>query len=44
MTVPMSVQERIRKLDQDGISGRQISQQLGISRSTVAKYLAEEDY
>lgn len=44
MTVPMSVQERIRKLDHDGISGRQIATQLGISRSTVAKYLAVADY
>lgn len=44
MTVPMSVQERIRKLDSQGVSGRQIALQVGLSRTTVAKYLKMEDY
>lgn len=40
----MSVQERIRKLDSQGVSGRQIAAQLGLSRSTVVKYLKIDDY
>lgn len=40
----MSVQERIRKLDSQGVSGRKIAQQVGLSRATVAKYLKIDDY
>ncbi|QDY67370.1 IS21 family transposase [Glutamicibacter halophytocola] len=40
----MSVQERIRKLDSQGVSGREIARQVGLSRSTVAKYLKIDDY
>lgn len=40
----MSVQERIRKLDSQGISGREIARQVGLSRTTVAKYLKIDDY
>ena len=44
MTVPVSVQQCIRKLAEEGVSGRQIATRLGVSRNTVAKYLDREDY
>jgi len=44
MTVPMSVQENIRSLDSQGVSGREIAQRLGISRDSVAKYAGAQDY
>ena len=44
MTEPMSVQETIRKLDSEGISGRKIAVQLNLSRATVAKYLSITNY
>ncbi len=44
MTVPMSVQEIIRSLDSQGISGREIAKRLGISRDSVAKYAGALDY
>ena len=44
MTEPMSVQETIRKLDSEGISGRKIAVQLNLSRATVAKYLRITNY
>ncbi|MGH3280563.1 MAG: IS21 family transposase [Trebonia sp.] len=40
----MSVQERIRRLDAEGVPGRQIARQLHVSRDTVAKYAAVQDY
>ncbi|WP_449373270.1 IS21 family transposase [Arthrobacter psychrolactophilus] len=40
----MSVQERIRKFDAQGVSGREIARLVGLSRTTVAKYLKIEDY
>ncbi|MGP5023483.1 IS21 family transposase, partial [Glutamicibacter arilaitensis] len=40
----MSVQETIRKLDSEGISGRKIAVQLNLSRATVAKYLRITNY
>ncbi|MGP5015963.1 helix-turn-helix domain-containing protein, partial [Glutamicibacter ardleyensis] len=40
----MSVQETIRKLDSEGISGRKIAVQLNLSRATVAKYLSITNY
>lgn len=40
----MSVQERIRKLDSQGVSGREIARLVGLSRGTVAKYLRIDDY
>lgn len=40
----MSVQERIRKIDSQGVSGREIARQVGLSRTTVAKYLKIDDY
>ena len=44
MTVPMTVQEDIRRLDAEGISGREIARRLGVSRDSVAKYTARVDY
>ncbi len=40
----MSVQERIRELDSKGVSGREIAKLVGLSRTTVAKYLKIDDY
>ena len=44
MTVPMSVQENIRSLDSQGVSGREIAKRLGVSRESVAKYTDVVDY
>lgn len=44
MTVPMSRIEDIRSLDRDGTTGREIARRLGVSRDTVAKYLAMDDF
>ena len=44
MTVPMSVQENIRTLDAQGVPGREIARQLGVSRDAVSKYAAEQDF
>lgn len=44
MTVPMSVQENIRSLDSQGVSGREIAKRLGVSRESVAKYAGDLDY
>lgn len=44
MTIPMPIQERIRTLDADGVSARQIAARLGISRNTVTKYVNQEDF
>src|SRR5665811_769710 len=44
MTVPMSVQENIRTLDSQGISGREISRALGVSRDSVTKYAGQQNY
>lgn len=44
MTVPMPIQEDIRKLDQAGVSQRQIAKRLGISRDSVAKYINQSDF
>lgn len=44
MTVPMSTIENIRALDARGVSGRQIAEELGVSRDSVAKYVAAEDF
>lgn len=40
----MSIIETIRALDAQGVSGRQIARQLNISRDSVAKYLACDDF
>lgn len=44
MTVPMSLQETIRSLDSNGVSGREIARQLGLSRATVTKYISQTDF
>ncbi len=44
MTVPMSVQENIRRLDSLGVPGREIARRLGVSRVSVAKYAGGEDF
>lgn len=44
MTVPMSVQEDIRRLDAEGVSGREIARRLKVSRDSVAKYIGLADY
>lgn len=44
MTIAMSVQEQIRRLDAEGVPGRQIARDLGISRDAVAKYAGMSDF
>lgn len=44
MTVPIPIQEDIRKLAEIGLSQREIAKRLGISRDSVAKYSSEEDF
>lgn len=44
MTVPMSLQENIRKLDSQGVPVREIARRLGISRTSAAKYAKQEDF
>ena len=44
MPVPMPIIEDIRRLDREGMSGRKIANKLGVSRDSVAKYLAVEDF
>ena len=44
MTVPMSVQENIRRLDSHGVPGREIARRLGVSRTSVSKYADQENY
>lgn len=38
MTTPVCVRRRIRQLDRQGLSHREISRKLGVSRTTVVKY------
>ena len=38
MTVPVSVQQRIRVLDAHGMSWRSIAKEVGVARDMVAKY------
>ncbi|MET3206250.1 UNVERIFIED_ORG: transposase [Arthrobacter sp. UYEF13] len=41
----MPVQENIRRLDsQGGAPGREIARRLGVSRSSVTKYIDQENY
>lgn len=44
MTIVMSVQEEIRRLDVEGVPARQIARDLGVSRDSVAKYAEVVDY
>lgn len=43
MTKPVSVQQRIRVLDAQGVSWREIARRLDVSRDTVRKYATMED-
>ena len=44
MTAPVCVRRRIRQLDRQGLSHREISRKLGVSRTTVVKYASHGDY
>ena len=44
MTVPMTVVEDIRRLDAEGVAGREIARRLGVSRDSVVKYTRLEDF
>ena len=44
MTAPVCVRQRIRQLDRQGLSHREISWKLGVSRTTVVKYANHGDY
>lgn len=44
MTVPMSVQESIRRLDSQGVPGREIARRLSVSRDSVTKYAEQQDF
>ena len=44
MTAPVCVRQRIRQLDRQGLSHREISRKLGVSRTTVVKYANHGDY
>ena len=43
MTTPVCVRRRIRQLDRQGLSHREISRKLGVSRTTVVKYANHGD-
>ena len=43
MTKPVSIQQRIRILDAQGVSWREIARRPGVSRNTVRKYATMED-
>ena len=44
MTTPVCARQRIRQLDRQGLSHREISRKLGVSRTTVVKYANHGDY
>lgn len=44
MTTPACVRQRIRQLDRQGLSHKEISRKLGVSRTTVVKYANHGDY
>lgn len=44
MTTPVCVQQRIRQLDRQGLTHKEISRRLGVSRTTVVKYANHGDY
>lgn len=44
MTTPVCVRRRIRQLDRQGLSHKEISRRLGVSRATVARYANQGDY
>ena len=44
MTTPVCVRQCIRQLDRQGLSHKEISRRLGVSRTTVVKYANHGDY
>lgn len=44
MTTPVCVRQRIRQLDRQGLSHREISRKLGVSRTTVVRCANHGDY
>lgn len=44
MTTPVCVRQRIRQLGRQGLSHKEISRRLGVSRTTVVKYANHGDY
>ena len=40
----MTVVEDIRRLDPEGVTGREIARRLGVSRDSVVKYTRLEDF
>lgn len=44
MTTPVCVRQRIRQLDRQGLSRKEISRRLGVSRTTVVRYANHGDY
>ena len=44
MTTPVCVRQHIRQLDRQGLSHREISRKLGVSRTTVVRYANHGDY
>lgn len=38
MTTPVCVRQRIRQFDRQGMSHKEISRRLGVSRTTVVRY------
>ena len=40
----MTVVEGIRRLDAEGVPGREIARRLGVSRDSVAKYVQADDF
>jgi len=44
MTMPIATQESIRRMSAEGHSQREIAKKLEVSRNTVAKYAAKDDF
>ena len=44
MMTPVCVRQRIRQLDRQGLSHREISRKLGVSRTTVVRYANHGDH
>ena len=44
MTAPVCVRQRIRQLDRQGLSHKEISRKLGVSRTTVVRYANHGDH
>lgn len=42
MTTPVRIQQRIRQLEGQGLSHTRIARELGVSRTTVIKYVSRD--